>query len=105
MLVHIPNGDKGTSQVYLLDALYSASMGVTLILISCITKAGSTIVFQGSFCQIYNQEKVRIDEICEKGGLYCVFMLNSKESANTVRTAEAISLDDLHYRLGHISHD
>ena len=105
MLVHIPNGDKGTSQVYLLDALYSASMGVTLISISRIAKARSTIVFQGSFCRIYNQAKVRIGEIREKGGLYRVFMLNSEEGANAVGTGEAISLDDLHRRLGHISHD
>ena len=47
MLLRIPNGDKGTSKVYLLDALYSASMGVTLVSISRIAKAGSTVVFQG----------------------------------------------------------
>ena len=44
MIVHIPNGDKGTSKVFLLDALYSASMGVTLVSISRIAKAGSTVV-------------------------------------------------------------
>ena len=105
ILVHIPNGDKGTSHVYLLDALYSASMGVTLISISRIAKAGSTVVFQGCYCRIYNQIKVRIGEIREKGGLYRVFMLNSEESANSVGTADAISIDELHRRLGHISHD
>ena len=52
ILVHIPNGDKGTSQVYLLDALYSASMGVTLICISQIAKAEFTVMIQGSYCRI-----------------------------------------------------
>ena len=105
ILIHIPNGDKGTSRVYLLDALYSASMGVTLVSISGIAKAGSTIIFQGYYCQIYNQIRNRIGEIREKGGLYHVFMLNSEEGANSVGTAEAISIDKLPHRLGHISHD
>ena len=55
--------------------------------------------------RIYNQIKVRIGEIHEKGGLYCVSMPNSKESANSIRTADAISIDELHCHLGHISHD
>ena len=50
MLVHIPNGDKGHSRVYLMDALYSASMGVTLVSVSRIAKAGKTVVFQGNYC-------------------------------------------------------
>ena len=54
LLIHIPNGDKGTSKVHLLDALYSPSMGVTLVSISKIAKAGSTVVFQGCYCRIYN---------------------------------------------------
>ena len=105
MLVHIPNGDKGNSQVYLLDALYSASMGVTLISISCIAKAGSTMVFQGNYCQIYNQVRERIGEIRERSRLYCVFMLNSGENAHAANANEMLSIDELHGYLGHISHN
>ena len=105
MLVHIPNGDKGNSRVYLLDALYSASMGVTLISISRIAKAGSTVVFQGNYCRIYNKVKERIGEIRERGGLYRVFMVNSMEAANAVDTNNALSINELHRRLGHISQE
>jgi transposase InsO family protein len=105
ILIHVPNGDKGTSQIHLLDVLYSSSMGVTLISISRIAKTGSIVVFQGNSCRIYNQTKERIGEIREKGGLYRVFMLKSAETANLVGTNDALSLDDLHRRLGHISHD
>ena len=69
LLIHIPNGEKGNSKVYLLDALYSASMGVTLVSIICITKAGSTVIFQGNCYWIYNQNKERIGVIREKRGL------------------------------------
>ena len=105
LLIHIPNGDKGTSKVNLLDALYSPSMGVTLVSVSRISKAGSTVVFQGDYCRIYNAEKERIGQIREKGGLYRVFMLNSEVAANSVETDEALSIDELHRRLGHISHE
>ena len=105
MLVHIPNGDKGTSKVYLLDALYSASMGVTLISISRIAKSGSAVVFQGNYCRIYNQVRERIGEIRERSGLYRVFVLGPGESANSVDADETVTVDELHRRLGHISQE
>ena len=105
MIVHIPNGDKGTSKVFLLDALYSASMGVTLVSISRIAKAGSTVVFQGSYCRIYNQIKERIGEIRERNGLYRVYMITPGAEANSVDANEEISIEELHRRLGHISQE
>ena len=105
MLVHIPNGDRGNSRVHLLDALYSASMGVTLISISWIAKAGSIVVFQGDYCQVYNHNKERIGEIRERNGLYHVFMQHSEVEANMVDSDEALSIDELHHCLGHISHE
>ena len=105
LLIHIPNGDKGTSKVHLLDALYSPSMGVTLVSISKIAKAGSTVVFQGCYCQIYNRDKDRIGEIPERNGLYRVFVLNPEAEANSANIEDKLSIDELHHRLGHISQD
>ena len=50
LLTYLPNGDKGTTEVYLVDTLYAPSMGVTLVSISCITNAGSMVIFSGKFC-------------------------------------------------------
>ena len=48
-------------------------MGVTIILISKVAAAGSTIVFTGDFCRIYTEDRVMIGEIKVKGGLYRVY--------------------------------
>jgi transposase InsO family protein len=104
MLIHLPNGDNGISQIYLVDALYAPSMGVTLISISRITAAGSTVVFSGRFCRIYNTDKDRVGEIEQSGGLYRVFK-SSSEEANTAGASELLSIDELHRRLGHVSHE
>jgi hypothetical protein len=50
MYIHIPNRDKPKSCILLKDVLYAPSMGVTLVSISKITKAGSTGVFAEDFC-------------------------------------------------------
>ena len=91
--------------MYLLDALYSPSMGVTLVSVSRIAKAGSTVVFQGNSCRIYSEAKERIGEIRERSGLYRVFMQSSEMAANSADVDEALSINELHRRLGHISQD
>ena len=70
LMIHLPNGDKGMSQIQLTEALYAPSMGVTLISISHIVAASSTIIFSREFCWIYNPDKKRVGEIKESGGLY-----------------------------------
>ena len=40
MIIHLPNGDDGPSRIQLMDALNAPSMGVTLVSISCVEKAG-----------------------------------------------------------------
>ena len=70
LLIHLPNGDKGMSRIQLTEALYAPSMGVTLILISHVAAAGSTVIFSGEFCRIYNADKKRVGEIKESRGLY-----------------------------------
>jgi hypothetical protein len=105
MLIHLPNGDQGTSRIYLMNALYAPTMGVTLVSISRVAKAGYTVIFSGDFCRIYKANKERIGEIKEGKGLYRVYMTSSGEKANAAGTRETLSIDELHRRLGHVSHD
>jgi hypothetical protein len=105
MLTYLPNGDKGTTHIYLADTLYAPSMGVTLISISCIANSGSAVIFSGRFCRIYNQEKERVGEIKQRGGLYQVYSTNSKAEANITNSTATVSIDELHRRLGHVSHE
>ena len=81
-------------------------MGITLVSISQIARAGSTIVFTGSICRIYSKEREVIGEIRVRGGLYRVLASGTKASAYTTHEdEESLSLDELHCRLGHVSHD
>ena len=105
MLIILPNGDKEPTHVYLTNALYAPSMGVTLVSISRIAEAGCTIVFSEDLCRILKANKVQIGEIKEKRGLYRVYTISSPEGANIVGTKDVLSIDELHRRLGHISYD
>ena len=69
MYVNVPNRDKPNSRILLKDVLYAPLMGVTLISINKIAGAGSTVIFTGNFCRIYNKNRVMIGEITAKGGL------------------------------------
>jgi hypothetical protein len=51
MYLEVPNG-TGHSRVLLRDVLYSPTMGITLVSISRITSAGSSVLFYGNTCQI-----------------------------------------------------
>ena len=105
MLIHLPNGEHGLSCVYLMNALYAPSMGVTLVSISCIAKSRCTVVFSGDVCWIYNSNKDQIGEIKERRGLYQVLMSYSAEKANIASIKETLSIDELHRCLGHVSYD
>ena len=105
MLIHLPNGDKGPSRVYLMNALYAPAMGVTLVSISRVAKAGCTVVFSGDFCRILNANDEQIGEIRERKGLYRVHMISSGEEAGAAGTREPLSINELHRRLGHISYE
>ena len=105
MYVNIPNKSRTNSQILLKDVLYAPSMGVTLVSISKIASAGSTVVFTGNFCRIYNKNRVMIGEIKVKGGLYRVHYSASGVEGYSVQTNEILTVDELHRRLGHVSHE
>ena len=72
--LYLPNVKEKASQVYLKDILYALAMGVTLVTISCIALAGSTVVFTGNTCQIFNNKRKVIGTIQMNSGLYQVFL-------------------------------
>ena len=51
--IEVPNGESSTT-VLLRDALHTPNMGVTIVSISRITKAGYKVAFEASTCKIKN---------------------------------------------------
>ena len=70
MYIYLPNRDKSNSRILLKDVLYASRMGITLVSISRVAGAGSTVVFTGNVCRIYSKDREIIGEIKVKGGLY-----------------------------------
>lgn len=105
MYIYLPNGDQEPSRILLTNVLFAPSMGITLVSISRIAAAGSTVVFTGNICKIYNKERIVVGVIKVKGGLYRVYTSSSEAGAHVVSTKEALSIDELHRYLGHVSHE
>ena len=103
--VYLPNGKEKASRVLLKGVLYAPAMGVTLVSISCIAAAGSTVVFTGNTCQIFNNERKVIGIIQMKSGLYRVFSTRPLEGEYAGKARVVVSIDELHRRLGHVSHE
>ena len=105
MYVNILNRNHLNSQILLKDVLYAPSMGVMLVSISRIASARSTVVFTGEFCRIYNKGRTLIREIKVKGGLYRVYYSKSGAKGYSAQVNEVLTVDELHRRLGHVSHE
>src|SRR5271168_3367501 len=73
MYIHVPNANLSPSKILLKDVLYAPSMAVTLVSISRVAAAGSTVIFAGDVCRIYDSERKIIGNIKVKGGLYRVY--------------------------------
>ena len=79
-------------------------MGVTLMSISRIMGARSTIVFKGDTCRIFDKGCKIIGEIVMDGGLYHIYQEccpDSKEFAG--KANEVVTIDELHHCMGHVS--
>ena len=63
MYVYLPNRDKTNSRILLKDVLYAPKMGITLVSVSRIARAGSTVVFTGNVCRIYSKDRNIVGEI------------------------------------------
>src|SRR5271168_1838648 len=79
-------------------------MGVTLVSISRIAAAGSTVVFAGDACRIYDKDRKIVGRIKVKGGLYRVYATCPIEGEYAGKTKEVLTINELHRRLGHVSH-
>src|SRR5271168_4306514 len=80
-------------------------MGVTLVSISRIAAAGSTVVFAGDACRIYDKDRKIVGRIKVKGGLYHVYATRPIEGEYAGKTKEVLMIDELHRHLGHVSHE
>ena len=101
MYIEVPNGEMSVC-IMLKDVLYAPTMALTLISISRITAAGFTTIFHNTACRIYNVQRELIGEIFVHSGLYRVHHLTISESAAPAE--EAITVNELHCRMGHITH-
>jgi hypothetical protein len=103
--VYLPNREEKASRVLLKDILYAPAMGVTLVSISCIASARSTVVFTRTTCQIFNNERKVIGMIQMKSGLYWVFSSYPLEEKYAGKARVEVLINELHHQLGHVSHD
>ena len=103
MYVDVPNG-KRTSRVLLRDVLYSPSMNITLVSIGGITSSGSSVLFNGNVCRIFDQSKALIAEIPKQNGLYRTYTPRPESTGYVGRVKEVLTIDELHRRMGHVGY-
>ena len=97
--IQVPNG-ASSSKVLLRDALYAPDMGLTVVSIGRITKAGCSVQFEDGLCKIKRGGSTIGCIPASANGLYKV------EHALVAASApEFVDILTLHRRLGHISVD
>ena len=98
--IEVPNGESLTP-ILLRDVLHAPDMGITIVSISHIAKAGYVVTFKNNSCQIKDKSDKVIGTIpASQNGLYKV------EQVYAVTTPdECVSLATLHHCLAHISPD
>ena len=104
LYLELPNGND-TSKVLLREVLYAPCMGVTLVSISQVTDAGSSVLFHGDNCRIFDSSKAILGEIPKRNGLYQIFMPRPQTSGYAGKAVEVLSIDELHRRMGHVGYD
>jgi hypothetical protein len=92
---------KSPTTILLKDTLHALDMGITIISVSHIVKAGYSVCFKGDSCKIWNPSSATIGNIpVSANGLYkveCICM--------AVNPIECIDLAMLHRQLSHIAPD
>lgn len=116
MWITVPRDEDGTetTRVLLRNVLHAPAMDITLVSIARIVAAGSTVAFLPKGCQVSNSEGDVIASIPLVRGLYRTTMRRDEE-AMPMREGEseeaeptvtrAITLDEAHRMLGHVSYD
>ncbi|KAG9225295.1 hypothetical protein CCMSSC00406_0009851 [Pleurotus cornucopiae] len=103
MYVVLPNNGSFT-RVLLRGVLFAPAMAMTLVSISRITKAGSSAVFKDDCCHLYDGNGKLLGSVPVKDGLYRVFTPQSLGQDYAGKVAEVLTINELHRRLGHVSH-
>src|SRR6267142_1025159 len=98
--IEVPNGESSTP-IILKDVLHAPDMGVMIVTINHITKAGYTVLFDYECCRIHDKNNRHVRNIpVSITGLYkvkCVYVAATK--------VEHIDLMMLHRCLPHITLD
>jgi hypothetical protein len=94
--IQVPNG-ASTTPIVLRDALHAPDIGVTVVSIGRIAKAGYSVLFEGDRCKIMNKNARIIGDIpVSNNGIYKVLHAGAA-------TLEQVDLLTLHRQLGHVS--
>src|SRR6266850_387777 len=60
--IEVPNG-KSSTPIILKDVLHALDMGITIVVINCITKAGYTVLFDHECCKIQDKNHKHVRNI------------------------------------------
>ena len=98
--IEVPNGKYPTS-ILLKDILHAPDMGITIVSISRIAKAGNAVTFKDNVCKIQNKSNKVIGIIlASQNGLYKVERIHANAASDS---DERIDLAMLYCCLAHIS--
>ena len=98
LAINVPNGD-GTTQLHLMDVLYSAEVGYTLVLVGRLDEARFTVVFGGGKCMLKGEDDVEIGVVPRM--MTRVYKVEHEEViASTAE--EQLTLDKFYCCMGHI---
>ena len=102
----LPNGNRST-RITLKEVYYSPIMAFTIMSVSCVDRAGFSLLIKGGFCEIRTAASNIIGRIPQIRGLYRVS--DTKTPSRPIHTANVaekqISINELHRRMGHVNHD
>ena len=98
--INLPNGAKRTAFTFK-GAFHSPDLAFTLISVRKLDTAGYTVTFGKGMCQIMNKNACTVATIPHSDGLYRI--TTSKEANYTNISSSQISINDAHWKLGHIS--
>lgn len=71
-------------------------MGVTLVFISQIATARSTVVFSGDSCRLFNALWKLVGKVEMSQGLYCVYMACEEPAGYAGQVKELLTINELH---------
>ena len=100
MRIAVPN-DKTTSYIMLKDILYCKDLAFTLITLAWCDKAGFMVLLRDKHCTICDPKGKIVGQIPLMDVFYKAEPKKLTEAINA--THKTSSIDELHWRMGHIS--